>query len=131
MAYSERFIMRVDLGNYDFGNNADETGTFRLPPGYQGKLIDIGVMVSETFACDATVASVALGTTSDPDAYALLNIADGAADDDCYDVTDDTDAIIADDLPAATLLKWTLTQATDGSADAGQGRPFFVIECFK
>jgi len=129
--YDDRKIFTVTLAEFDFGNNADETVNFRLPPGYQGKLIQIGVMVTETFACDSTVASVGLGTSSDADAYALLNIADGAADNDFYDQTDDTDAIISEDIAAGALLRATLTQSTDGSSDAGKGYPVFTFEIFK
>jgi len=130
--YDDRKIYCVNLGNHDFGDNKDETVNFRLPPGYQGKLIDIGVMTTEAFACDGTVASVALGTSGDADAYALLNIVDETADNDCFDTTDDTDAIISEDIAAGALLRVTLTQATNGGGtDSGQGHPFFVFEIFK
>ena len=129
--YDDRKMYCVNLGNHDFGADADETVNFRLPPGYQGKLIDIGVMTTEAFACDQTVASVALGTSSNADAYALLNIADATADNDCFDTTDDTDAIISADIAAGALLRVTLTQATDAQGDTGQGHPFFVFEIFK
>ena len=127
--YDDRKIYCVNLGNHDF--SSAETMNFRLPPGYQGKLIDIGVMTTQVFACDATAAIVELGTSADPNAYASLTIPDATADNDCFDTTDDTDAIIADDIAAGAVLRVTITAGTDGSSESGEGHPFFVFEIFK
>jgi hypothetical protein len=129
--YDDRKIFCMNLPEFDFGGGAAETLNFRLPSGYQGKLIDMGVMTSEVFAVDSTSASVALGTSSDPDAYAILTIPDATADNDCFDTTDDTDAIISADVAAAALIRVTLTNGTDGSSVTGKGYPFFVFEIFK
>lgn len=130
MSYSEKRLVRVTLPEFDFGNDANEKYSFRLPKNtdgnsMQGQLVKIGVMVTETFACSTTPAAIELGIATNADEYAKLNIADEAADADCFDETDDTDAIIKDDIPADTLLEVNLTQATDASADAGKGMPFF------
>jgi len=125
--YDEYQTMTICLPEFDFGADADETMSFRIPDEYTAELIKIGVMVTETFACDSTAASVELGTASDSDAYAKLNIADAAADNDCYDETDDTDAIISANIAANALVRVTLSQSVDGTADAGKGVPFFVF----
>ncbi len=108
---------------YDFGVDRDFTGYFRLPPGYDADLLKIGLMVTEAFACTTTPADIRLGTSSDDDVYAKLQIADGAAVTDFQDETDDTDAIIKPYIAAGTLLKLTLTQSTDDTADTGKGLP--------
>ena len=130
MGYSDKQLFRVALPNYDFGADANEKYSFRLPKRdngdpMQGQLVKIGCMITEAFAATTTPASIELGTAADADAFAKLNIPDLAADVDCYDETDDTDAIIADDIPAGTLLEVNLTQATDDTSDTGQGIPFF------
>jgi hypothetical protein len=130
MSYGDKKLVRVNFPEFDFGADANETYCFRLPKdehgnNQQGELVNIGLSITETFACDGTAASVELGSTSDADAYAKLTIADAAADNDCFDVSDDTDAIISANIAAGALLKVTLTQSTDGSSDAGKGMPFF------
>lgn len=132
MSYGNKKLVRMVMDEFDFGADANEVYSFRLPydehgNAQKGRLVNIGVMVTETFSCNSTVASVELGESGDTDAYAKLEIADGTADEDCYDVTDDTDAILDEDIPSGTLLEVNLTQSTDGSGDAGKGMPFFDI----
>ncbi len=117
----------ITFPEYDFGVDRDFTGYFRLPTGYVIELLKIGLMVTEAFACTTTAADIRLGTASDDDAYAKLQIADGAAVTDFQDETDDPDAIIEAHIPADTLLKLTLTQSTDDSADAGKGLPILYF----
>jgi hypothetical protein len=88
-------------------------------------------MLTETVAADTTAPTVKLGTAADDDAYANLVINAGAADNDCWDETDDTDAIISANIDADTLLKVTLTHAVDATAAAGAGVPFFVFEIWQ
>ena len=130
MSYDKVKTITYTLDNYDFGATADESFSFRLPTGYTGRLVKIGVMVTEAFVSTSTNAFVQLGTASDDDAYGQLEIANGAADVDCYDETDDTDAIIDEDIPADTLLEVNLLQAYAGSP-TGKGNPFFVFEIFE
>lgn len=132
MAYDDRFIVdHTPYGNYDFGADADEIVAFRGPPGFRGKLLNVGVGVTEEFACASTTAKVQVGTADDPDAYAQLEIADETADADFFDVSDDTDCILDADIPADTLVQVKMIQATDNSADAGQGVPHVTIEWYK
>jgi len=128
--YDKLHLVAITLPNYDFGGAADEEYSFRLPAGYKARLVKIGVMVTEAFVSTSTNAMLQLGTASDTDKYAQLAIANGAADVDCYDETDDTDAILTADIPANTLLEVNLLQAYAGSP-TGQGIPYFVFECWK
>lgn len=135
-SYAEKRLCRVTLPNHDFGATAGvKEFSFRLPNDEhgrpcQGQVVKIGVMVTEVFACDATAAFFELGTAADPDAFCKLTIADGAAAKDCFDETDDTDAIIAKNIPAGTLVEVTLTEGTDGTGVTGQGIPFVDILCW-
>ena len=128
MAYDRVSPLQVTLPSFDFGGGAAETMSWRCPTEYNARIIKIGVMVTEDFAGDTTRASFELGTASDSDAYAKLVIPDGTADNDCFDETDDDDAIISADIAAGALVRITLTNGTDSSAVAGQGVPFFVVE---
>ena len=128
MPYDEVKIMNVSLPEFDFGGGAAETYSFRLPTGWNARLIKIGLAITETFATDTTVGSVELGTAADSDAYAKLNLVDAAADNDFYDETDDTDAIISAPIAANTLLRVTLTNGTDSTAVAGKGMPIMYFE---
>lgn len=136
MSYAEKRMVRTTLPNHDFGATAGAYEVaFRLPNDehgrpMQGQIVKVGVMVTEVFACDTTNATVEVGTAADPDAFAKLVIADGAAAKDCFDETDDTDAIIAKNIPAETLVKVTLTEGTDGTGVTGQGIPFIDILCW-
>ena len=112
---------------FDFGIDRDITHNFRLPPGFNGELIQIGLMVTEAFACTTTAAKVLLGTAGNTDAYALLEIADGAAVTDFQDQTDDTNAILNKYIPKDTLLRISLIQSTDDTADAGRGLAILVF----
>jgi hypothetical protein len=125
--YDDYQIMTVTLPLFDFGGGAAETMSFRIPDEYDAELIKIGVMITEVFATDLTTGSVQLGTAADADAYAKLVIPDGTADNDCYDETDDTDAIISANISANSLVRVTLTNGTDGTAVTGQGIPLFVF----
>jgi len=116
---------------HDFGA-ASEVSQFRLPPGYKGRLLNVGVSITETFVGTTTDADVQVGTTADPDAYAKLVIPETtAADLDFWDVSDDTDAIIlAEPLPADTLIKVTFTAPTGGTP-AGIGWVQLDFEIWK
>jgi hypothetical protein len=72
--YDKRSILYVTLPSFDFGAGIDETMSFRLPTGYNAKLVKIGVMLTETVAADTTAPTVKLGTAADDDAYANLVI---------------------------------------------------------
>lgn len=128
MAYDKVKTLQVSLPTFDFGGGAAETMSWRCPTEYNARIIKIGVMITEVFACDTTNGTFELGTAADSDAYALLSIPDGSSDNDCFDETDDTDAIISANIAAGALVRITLTNGTDSSAVTGQGVPFFIVE---
>jgi len=130
--YDDVKVFSKTLNEFDFGGGAAEVLQVRLPPGYTGRLLNIGVSVTETFADDTTSADVQCGTTADPDAYGKLVIPDGTADLDFFDSSDDTDAIIlAEPIPADSLVKITLTNGTDSGTVAGKGHPQLDFEIWK
>ena len=130
--YDEKKVFSKTLGEFDFGGGAAEVFQFRLPPGYSGRLINIGVSATEVFAVNTASATVEVGTTADPDAYGKLIVPDAVADLDFYDTSDDTDAIIlAEPIPADELVKVTLTNGTDDSSVTGKGIPQLDFEIWE
>jgi hypothetical protein len=113
---------------HDFGAGA-EIFSLNGPTNKQGVIREIGVSVTETFACDSTAATVQVGTAADNDAYALLTITDATADEAYFNQADDTDAIIAG-IPMNTLVEVNCTQSADSVAAAGQGIVTLVIDWF-
>jgi hypothetical protein len=130
MSYDKINRMAFVFPEFDFGGGAAEDFSFRLPTGFKGRLVKIGVAITEAFSCDASNASVELGVSGNTDAYAKLTIADGAADKDFFDETDDADAILAEDIDADTLLLVTLTNGTDGTGVTGKGIPILEFEIY-
>ena len=116
--------------NMDFGAAAGATvHTIPGPAGKKGRLIDIAVGITEATVFATTLGSVAVGTSADADAYGILNIPTGAADNTVVNKLDDTDAIIAADIPAETAVHVTLTEGT-GAALAGQGYVSVYIDWY-
>lgn len=130
MAYDDIRHLCVTLPLFDFGGTADEIMSFRLPTGWKARLVKIGVAIVETFACTSTVAMLQLGTTASNTAYAKLEIADTTADEDFFDETDDTNAILEDDIAANTLLEVGMYHGQDTSL-AGQGYPMLFFELYE
>ena len=100
------------------------------PKGKRGYLIDVGIRVTETFACDTTTAKIRLGTTSDPDEYAELIIPDGTAVTDFFNVADDRDAIKGEKLPEETQIEITFVNSADTGVVAGRGDVYIVIDWY-
>jgi len=132
MSYSNPITTTiVNPVEQDFGAGTGTAWSFKGPTGKKGMLIDVGVFVTETFEDDtAPTAGVAIGTTGDADAYALLEVADGTALTDTFNIQDDTDAIIAQALPADTQIECTQIAAADSGTAAGKGYPYVVVEWY-
>ena len=131
MSYDNPMTCMYNFPLMDFGAAAGDTILYvGGPGGKQGRLKSIGVSTTEVFACDATPANVKVGTAADPDAYGLLNIADGTAVNTVFNEAADTDAIIAADIAENTQVMITLDEGTDGTAVTGQGYPFVIIDWF-
>lgn len=130
--YDKRQLFTVNLPEYDYGDGATVNVTsIEFPPGYQGRLIDIGIQVTETFACDGTPASISVGIAGDVDEYGKLNIADGTADTDYFNSANDTDAIISEAIPAGTQIEITPAVGVDSGTEAGKGLGVIVFEVWK
>lgn len=128
--YDQPLHACYNFPNMDFGASAGATvHTIPGPAGKKGRLIDIAVGVTEVFETVTTVAHVQVGTSADADAYGKLNIPTGAADNTVVNKADDTDAIIAADIPADTAVHVTLTEGT-GAGLTGQGYVSVYIDWF-
>jgi len=131
MSYSNPITTRIQSGaSQDLGNGTPTVFSFKGPTGKKGTIIDVGIEVTETFACDSTEASFQVGTTGDADAYCKLNITDGTAITDTFNIQNDTDAIIAEAIPADTQIECLPVAGTDDSSVTGQGYTYVVVEWY-
>ena len=128
MSYSNPVTTRIQSGAVqDLGNGVPTVFSFKGPTGMQGTIIDVGIEVTETFACDSTEAYFAVGTTGDSNAYCQLNITDGTALTDTFNIQNDTNAIIDEALPADTQIECTPVVGVDSGTEAGIGYPYVVV----
>ena len=75
MSYSDKKWTRIESGAaQDMGNGTPTVFSFKGPTGKKGTIVDVGIEVTETFACDSTEASFQVGTTGDADAYCKLTL---------------------------------------------------------
>lgn len=134
MSYSNKQLIRMNFPSHDFGDtSANEIISFRLPydehgNSQKGKLVNTGVMVTEAFI-NSAAATVTLGTSSTTGAFVSLAIPTGTSDADCYDVSDDTDAIVSEEIAKDTLIQMGMNAGTGtaNGAVTGQGRPFVDV----
>ena len=127
MSYSNPVTTRIQSGDVQDLGGTPTAYSFKGPTGMQGTIIDIGIEVTETFACDSLEACFNIGTSSDADAYAKLNITDGTAITDTFNIQNDTNAIIDEALPADTQIECTPVVGVDSGTEAGQGFPYVVV----
>lgn len=126
--YDNGIVVTYSFGEHDFGAGGDALA-IKPPTGYtRGRILDVGVMVTETFTNTTTPGYVRIGTATDADAYAELNMG-VAADTNYYNTLDDTDAIIEADIPSATQLEVALVAPTGGTP-AGKGYVNIVIRWY-
>jgi len=131
MSYSNPITTRIQSGaSQDLGNGTPTVFSFKGPTGKKGTIIDVGIEVTETFACDSTDASFQVGTTSDADAYCKLNISDGTLLTDTFNIQNDTNAIIVEAIPADTQIECTPVVGVDAGTEAGMGYPYVVVEWY-
>ena len=129
--YDNPFHACYNFPEMDFGaTSGATTHTIAGPAGKKGRLIDIAVGVTEAFATSTAVAHVQVGTSGDLDAYGKLNIPTGSADNTVVNSVDDSDAVIAADIPAETAVHVTLTEGTDGSSVTGKGYVSVYIDWY-
>jgi len=131
MSYSNPVTTRIQSGAaQDMGNGTPTVFSFKGPTGMKGTIIDVGIEVTETFACDSTEASFQVGTTGDANAYCQLNVTDGTALTDTFNIQNDTNAIIAEAIPANTQIECTPVVGVDSGTEAGIGYPYVVVEWY-
>ena len=131
MSYSNPVTTRIQSGAVqDMGNGTPTVFSFKGPTGMKGTIIDVGIEVTETFACDSTEASFQVGTTGDANAYCQLNVTDGTALTDTFNIQNDTNAIIAEAIPADTQIECTPVVGVDSGTEAGKGFPYVVVEWY-
>ena len=131
MSYSNKKLIRHTLPLFDFGGGSAEIMSFKVPKDEHGnnqkaKLVDIGVMATEVFETLTTEGSVQVGTAANNDAYGKLNITTATADEACFNVDNDADAILSSSIDAGTLIEVNLTNGT-GSGVTGQGIPYIDL----
>jgi len=115
------------LSDVDFGAG-DTAHAIKAPAGYtEGRIIDVGVAVSEVFNQVTTPGYVRLGTAADADAYAELNMAAAAATN-FYNTQDDTDAIINAQVSSTQIEVACI--APTGGTETGIGDVHIVIDWF-
>jgi len=127
MSYSNPVTTRIQSGAAQDMGGTPTGFSFKGPTGKQGTIIDVGVEVTETFACDSTEAAFKVGTTATAAAYAQLNITDGTALTDTFNIQNDTNAIIDEALPADTQIECTPVVGVDSGTEAGIGYPYVVV----
>jgi hypothetical protein len=99
----------------DFGAG-DKAASFQGPKGLTGKLREVILPnVTEVFNSVTTEAQITIGTATDADAYALVNLGDLAATDTFVTSQDDTDGIIVDAIPADTQVEVAFIAPTGGT----------------
>lgn len=127
MSYSNGLTITYTFPSIDFGAG-NSASAIKAPYGYsKGRIDDIGVAVTETFTQTTTPAYVRIGTASDADAYAQLNMA-AAANTDYYNTQNDTDAIINADVDD-TQLEVAFVAPTGGTP-AGIGTVNITVTWF-
>lgn len=127
MSYSNPHYVTYVKAGVDFADAAF-AWAIKAPNGYsKGRIIDVGVAVTETFNQVTTPAYLRIGTASDADAYAQLNMA-AAADTNFWNTQDDTDAIINADIDSTQIEVAAI--ANTGGTPAGKGDVHITVAWF-
>ena len=124
------------FGLFDFGGGADEQFVIKGPKGKQGRLWNYGVEgATEVFNGGTVTPKIAIGTSSDPDAYGneldlddvALNSAKSVRStyDEIADATDFNALMVDVTIPADTDVYVTCTAAT--GSPTGIAVPFVII----
>jgi len=139
MSYSNPNRIAYMFGNFDFGGGADQSFKLIGPKGKKGRLWDYGVQdVNEAMNGDTLDPTIAIGNSSDPDAYGeefTLSNADNVPKtvrstyDEATELATFDNFILDGDIPADTVVYVTCAAAT-GSNLTGMGHPFVVIDWF-
>lgn len=123
---------------FDFGGGSDQSFKVIGPKGKAGRLIDYGVQdVQEAMNGDTLDPKIAVGTSSDPDAYGdefTLSNADNVPSsvrstyDPGADKTSFETYVLNDGIIPADTVVYLTCSASTGANLTGQGMPFMVID---
>lgn len=135
--YDNPLTVSYSMGEHDFGAGGDALAIQRPYGTNFARLREIHVAVTETFTADTTAGFVRVGTASDADKFAELNMG-LAADTDGWGTNDDNDAIKAagnqidldrDGDSGASLDQLEVNfVAPTGGTPAGKGYVTLVID---
>ena len=130
MSYSNPWTCMYNFGVMDFGAAVGAT-THQIagPAGKKGRLIEVGVTLTEATVFATTLGFVRVGIIGDLDAYAELGIATAQAINTTFNSGDDTDALLEEDIPADGCIQVTLIEGT-GAGLTGQGQPYVIIDWY-
>ena len=135
MSYDKPNREKYDFPNTDFGSGSAVEFNIIGPKGKRGRLFDYGVQnATEVFNGDATVPSISVGTTSDPDAYGDEFSLNALADNDGKSVRSThiensagwNALMVERDIPADTEI--VLTCNTGVTSPTGQAAPFVIVD---
>jgi hypothetical protein len=130
MGYANPIVtINYNWPEHDFGNG-DGALSFQGPSGLVGKMKDIIVHCTETFNAVTTPGKVQVGTSADPDAYALANLGTLADTDTFVASTDDTDWLLTQDFLAADTQIEVVPTAPTGGTPAGKGTVTIIVDWF-
>lgn len=134
MSYEKSPDLYDGFGQFDWGAAADEQFVIEGPKGKAGILVDYGMMAAtEVFNGSTVTPKIAVGTSSDPDAYGEELDLDGVAVNTSKSVLTENavassgyDALMVNrNIPADTPVYITCTGAT--GSPTGIGTPFVKI----
>ena len=139
MSYDKPLRISHAFGHIDYGNG-NVTTAIRKPRGARfARIVEICLACVETFTQTTTAAHVLIGTASDDDKFADLNIG-ALANTDAMSTNDDTDAIKAagyeidmntdGDSGAAISQLEVIFQAPTGGTPAGMAYTTIVIDWY-
>ncbi len=135
MAYDNVAPSMYSFGNFDFGAGSDETFVVQGPKGKAGRLWDYGVQgCIEVMNGSSTTPKIAIGTSSDPDAYGDELDLNALADNSGKSVRSTyreessgfTTQMVDREIPADTAIYVTCTGAA--GSPTGQAVPFVQIQ---